>query len=59
MMAGRAAECVASADAAIAMATELGFTDTAARALQFRGVARTELGDLGGLDDLREAIEQS
>ena len=57
MMAGRAAECVASADAAIAMANELGMSEVVARALQFRGVARTELGDLGGLDDLREAIE--
>jgi tetratricopeptide (TPR) repeat protein len=28
-------------------------------ALQFRGVARTELGDLGGLDDLRKSIELS
>jgi class 3 adenylate cyclase len=58
MMAGRARECVASSDAAIAMANEFGLDDLAARALQYRGVARTELGDLGGLDDLRESIER-
>ena len=59
MLAGRAAECLASADAAIALANRLGQNDGAARALQYRGVARTELGDLGGLDDLRESIEGS
>ena len=59
MLAGRAAECLASADAAIALANRLGQNDGAARALQYRGVARTELGDLGGLDDLRESIERS
>ena len=59
MMAGRAADCVASADAAISMANELGLSEYATRSLQFRGVARTELGDLGGLDDLRDAIEQA
>jgi class 3 adenylate cyclase/tetratricopeptide (TPR) repeat protein len=58
MMSGRAAECVATADAAIAMSKEFGLDDQAARALQYRGVARTELGDLGGLDDLRESIER-
>jgi predicted ATPase/class 3 adenylate cyclase len=59
MMAGRAAECIRSSDAAIALATQLGESDYAANALQYRGVARTELGDLGGLDDIRESIERS
>jgi class 3 adenylate cyclase/tetratricopeptide (TPR) repeat protein len=60
MMSGRAAACIDSADAAIALASELDESeDVAARVLQYRGVARTELGDLGGLDDLREAIERS
>jgi class 3 adenylate cyclase len=58
MMIGRARECVASSDAAIAMANELGLDDLAARSLQYRGVARSELGDLGGLDDLRESIRR-
>jgi len=60
MMAGQAADCLAFADAAIALAEELGEApNTRERALQYRGVARTEFGDLGGLDDLREAIELS
>lgn len=58
MMAGRARECIASSDAAIAVATEFGLDELAAKVLQYRGVARTELGDLGGLDDLRDSIEQ-
>ena len=58
MMAGRAAECIVSSDAAIAMATEFGLDELVARTLQYRGVARTELGDAGGLDDLRESIER-
>jgi class 3 adenylate cyclase/tetratricopeptide (TPR) repeat protein len=58
MMAGRAADCITSADAAIAMANEFGLEEEAARVLQYRGIARTELSDLGGLDDLRESIER-
>ena len=58
MMAGRAAECIVSSDAAIAMATEFGLDELVARTLQYRGVARTELGDVKGLDDLRESIER-
>ena len=60
MMAGRAADCLASADAAMTLAEELGEgRDLYERVLQYRGVARTELGDVGGLDDIREAIERS
>ena len=58
MMAGRAAECIESSDAAIAMATEFGLDELVARTLQYRGVARTELGDVKGLDDLRQSIER-
>jgi class 3 adenylate cyclase/tetratricopeptide (TPR) repeat protein len=58
MMAGRARECVANSDAAIAMANKFALDDLVARALQYRGTARTDLGDLGGLDDLRESIER-
>jgi class 3 adenylate cyclase len=58
MMAGRARESIANSDAAITMANELGLDDLAARTLQYRGVARSELGDLGGLDDLRESIQR-
>jgi hypothetical protein len=57
MMAGRAAEGIVSADAALELAGRFGLNDRLAAVLQYRGVARTELGDLGGLDDLRESIE--
>jgi len=57
MMAGKSKECIVTSDAAIALANELGLDELAARTLQHRGVARTDLGDLGGLDDLRESIE--
>ncbi len=38
------------------LADELGLGHHAARALQFRGIARCDLGDFGGLDDLKEAV---
>jgi class 3 adenylate cyclase/tetratricopeptide (TPR) repeat protein len=59
MMSGRVVECLKSADVGIALANELGESEYANTLLQYRGVARTELGDLGGLEDLREAIERS
>src|SRR5665213_587541 len=40
------------------MANKFALDDLVARALQYRGTARTDLGDLGGLDDLRESIER-
>src|SRR5439155_1175932 len=39
MMAGRARECIASSDAAIAVAKEFGLDELAAKVLQYRGVA--------------------
>ncbi len=59
MMAGLAAECLRSADAAIDLGRRTGDADVVAMALQYRGVARTELGDAGGLEDLRESIEHN
>ena len=44
------------AEKALDLATELGVHDVSARALQFRGAARCDLGDAGGLEDLWEAI---
>ena len=43
------------ADQALALAEQLGL-EPPARALGFRGLARADLGDRGGLDDFREAI---
>jgi class 3 adenylate cyclase len=44
---------------AIALAERLGLENFAQRALQFQGIARCELGDLGGLEDLRNALRVS
>ena len=46
---------VGYAERALALAEELGL-DRPARALGFRGAARADLGDPGGLEDMREAI---
>jgi class 3 adenylate cyclase/tetratricopeptide (TPR) repeat protein len=51
------AGCLEVAERARALAVELGLDDERVQALQYRGAARCELGDDGGLDDLREAID--
>ena len=56
LVSGRFAESRDYAEKALALATELGLEDEAVRARQFRGSARTELGDAGGLEDLWEAL---
>lgn len=52
---GRSEGGVRDAERALALAEELGL-DRPARALGFRGLARANLGDTGGLADMREAI---
>jgi class 3 adenylate cyclase/tetratricopeptide (TPR) repeat protein len=47
---------IAFADRAIALAQELRLPEPA-RALGFRGLARAQLGDAGGLQDMRAALE--
>jgi len=49
-------EAIAFADRAIALATELGLAEPA-RALGFRGAARAWLGDAGGLEAMRHALD--
>jgi tetratricopeptide (TPR) repeat protein len=44
------------ADRAIALADQLGLPEHVVYALQFRGYARCAANDLGGLEDLREAL---
>ena len=39
------------------LADELGLGHQSSRAMQFRGIARCDLGDFGGLDDLKEAVQ--
>lgn len=43
-------------DRALALARQLGLEEQVPRALGFRGAARWEMGDSGGLDDLRDAL---
>ena len=52
---GRSEDGVRDAEQALALAEQLGL-DRPARALGFRGLARANLGDTGGLADMREAI---
>ena len=46
---------IASANRALTLAADLGL-DPPPRALGYRGLARSDLGDTGGLEDMREAI---
>ncbi len=54
-LAGKPTEGIRDADRALALAEEIG-APTPARALGYRGLARCELGDAGGLDDMRRAL---
>jgi tetratricopeptide (TPR) repeat protein len=56
-MAGQAQEALGLADKAVTLADRFGLTQARLRALDARGVARCESGDLGGLDDLRTALD--
>jgi class 3 adenylate cyclase/tetratricopeptide (TPR) repeat protein len=49
-------EAIAAAERALALAAELGAPQPA-RALGYRGTARCALGEQGGLDDMRRALE--
>jgi tetratricopeptide (TPR) repeat protein len=47
------------AERAMALAERLGLENYVLRSRQFRGIARCDLGDFGGLDDLRESLRIS
>jgi class 3 adenylate cyclase/tetratricopeptide (TPR) repeat protein len=53
---GRSEQAVAWAEKAIELAREIGFENTS-RALGMRGLARLDLRDPGGLEDLRASVE--
>jgi class 3 adenylate cyclase/tetratricopeptide (TPR) repeat protein len=55
MLAGRHESAVEAGRQALALAEHLGIDELRAAALNFIGVARTELGDRGGLDDINRA----
>jgi class 3 adenylate cyclase/tetratricopeptide (TPR) repeat protein len=58
VLAGHSEDALAWADKALALAEELGgLPEVRLRALDARGMARCDLGDLGALDDLREALD--
>jgi class 3 adenylate cyclase/tetratricopeptide (TPR) repeat protein len=54
---GRLQEGLAAAERTLAMAQKLGMPNEAARASQFLGMARVELGDLEGIGDLELALQ--
>jgi hypothetical protein len=57
VMSGHPQEALGWADRALALADELGgLPEERLRALDARGVARGDLGDLGGMDDLGAAL---
>ncbi|HJS49069.1 MAG TPA: tetratricopeptide repeat protein, partial [Gaiellaceae bacterium] len=56
MLAGRSEEAIRIGDEALEMAEELGLDELRAHALDNIGVAKTQMGDLSGLDDLRRSI---
>jgi tetratricopeptide (TPR) repeat protein len=54
---GRPAEALDWLQRAMDLAEQAGADDIRQRALQYRGCARDEIGDLGGLQDVRESVE--
>jgi class 3 adenylate cyclase/tetratricopeptide (TPR) repeat protein len=56
MLAGEEADCLAWSRKAIEAAEQLGMGNEAARCRQFLGISRLAMGDLGGLEDLRESL---
>jgi class 3 adenylate cyclase/tetratricopeptide (TPR) repeat protein len=56
MMAGRAEETLEWSAKALDLARELGHDRVRMRTLQWRGFARFSVGDLGGIEDLRESV---
>ena len=58
VLSGHSEEAPAWADKALALAEQLGgLPDVKVQALDYRGMARCDLSDLGGLDDLRQALQ--
>ncbi len=58
-MDGRVAEGLEATNAAVEMAVQQGADEYLAAALQYRGIARADMGDLGGLEDLEESLARS
>jgi class 3 adenylate cyclase/tetratricopeptide (TPR) repeat protein len=56
VLGGRSEEGVEWANKSIELAREIGFPNVA-RPLGMRGIARVDMGDRGGIDDLRAAVD--
>jgi class 3 adenylate cyclase/tetratricopeptide (TPR) repeat protein len=50
-------EALPAIEKALALADQLGLQTFAPELHQYRGIARSDLGDVGGVDDLREGLE--
>jgi class 3 adenylate cyclase/tetratricopeptide (TPR) repeat protein len=57
-VAGSNAAAIEWADRALALADDVGLENETVLALQYRGAARSQSGDEGGLEDLREALRR-
>ncbi len=56
MLAGRARQCLEWSTRTLDLARRLGNREQVQRALQLRGIARGDLGDYGGIEDTRDAV---
>ena len=54
---GRTQEALEMIDRALRLAEQRQSHSTAAQMYQYRGIARSDLGDLGGIDDVRRGLE--
>ena len=54
---GRSQDALEMIDRALRLAEQLDSHSTAAQMYQYRGIARGDLGDLGGIDDVRRGLE--
>jgi class 3 adenylate cyclase len=59
MVASRPRECFEASELALAHARAAGLEEREVAALQYRGMARFDLGDAGGVDDLRESFRRA
>jgi class 3 adenylate cyclase/tetratricopeptide (TPR) repeat protein len=59
LLIGRYSQSLEWSEKALLLTEQLGLVSEAVRARQSRGAARCDLGDPGGLDDLREALRQA
>ncbi len=57
MLTGRARQCLEWSEKALELARRFDKPEQIQRALQLRGIGRGDLGDYGGIDDIRAAVD--